>query len=159
MLELETLQNFFETHKNWRVRKAFEVAKKFHAGQVDKAGAAYIFHPMTVAFNCGGDDSAIITALLHDTIEDTELNFDELQNLISLTDEEFQALKLLTHDKATSYFEYVKKIKANELAKRVKIADLKHNSDLSRIPKEIFNAKDLSRVEKYQRALKILSDD
>ena len=106
------MQKIFETHKNPRIRKAFEVAKKFHAGQVDKSGTEYIYHPTTVAFNCGNDDSAIITALLHDTVEDTELTFDELQKLIPLTDEELNALKLLTHDNATPYFDYIKKNKS-----------------------------------------------
>ena len=148
----------FENHKNPRVRKAFEIAKKAHAGQVDKAGIEYIFHPMTVASNCGDDDSAIITALLHDTVEDTGMTFDELQATVPLTDDELQALKMLTHDENTPYLEYVKSIKTNELARRVKIADLKHNSDLSRIPAAQISEKDLNRVEKYRQALKILMD-
>lgn len=146
----------FENHKNPRVRKAFEIAKKAHAGQVDKAGVAYIMHPVTVASNCGDDDSAIITALLHDIVEDTDMTFEELQVTIPLTDDELQALKLLTHDENTSYLEYVERIKTNELARRVKIADLQHNSDLSRIPAAQISQKDLSRVEKYRQALKIL---
>ena len=148
----------FENHKNPRVRKAFEIAKKAHAGQVDKAGVAYIYHPVTVASNCGDDDSAIITALLHDTVEDTGMKFDELQATVPLTNDELQALKMLTHDENTPYLEYVKSIKNNELARRVKIADLKHNSDLSRIPAAQISEKDLNRVEKYQQALKILMD-
>ena len=159
MTELTTLQNFFSTHKNSRVRKAFEISEKAHADQIDKAGAKYIYHPMTVAFNCSDNDSAIIIALLHDTVEDTAITFDELKEAVPLTDDEFNALKLLTHDKAIPYLDYVQRIKSNELAKRIKIADLKHNSDLSRIPKEILTEKDFSRVEKYQSALKILNED
>lgn len=154
--QLTILQEVFARHKNSRVRKAFEVAKKSHAGQVDKSGVAYIYHPVTVAFNCGGDDSAIITALLHDTVEDTGITFDELKKIIPLTDDELQALKFLTHDKTTPYLEYVECIKNNELARRVKIADLRHNSDLSRIPAAQIQDEDLSRVEKYRQALNIL---
>lgn len=154
--QLTILQEVFARHKNPRIRKAFEIAKKSHAGQVDKSGVTYILHPVTVAFNCGGDDSAIITALLHDTVEDTDITFDYLKTTVPLTDDELQALKMLTHDNNTPYLEYVKSIKTNALARRVKIADLRHNSDLSRIPAAQITDKDLSRVEKYQQALNIL---
>ena len=73
-----------------------------------------------------------------------------------MTDDELQALKLLTHDKKIPYLDYVEKIKSNKLAAQVKIADLKHNSDLSRIDKNFLTEKDFKRVEKYQSALKIL---
>ena len=154
IFQLTILKKIFEYHKNLRVRKAFEIAKKAHAGQVDKAGVNYIFHPMTVAFQCGGDDSAIIVALLHDVAEDTNLTIENLRDEINLTAEEVLALKILTHDKNIPYFEYIQKIKTNSLATKVKIADLKNNSDLSRI--SLPTEKDLSRVEKYQRALQIL---
>lgn len=144
----------FSNHENIRVRTAFEVAKKVHAGQVDKAGVDYINHPLTVASNVGENISAIIVALLHDTVEDSAKTFDELQKEIPLTADELQALKLLTHDKKVPYLEYVAQIKLNELAAKVKAADLKHNSDLSRIKNP--TTKDLERVEKYRLALEIL---
>lgn len=154
--QLTILQEIFARHKNLRVRNAFEVAKAAHNGQVDKGGIDYIYHPMTVAFQCGGNDSAVIVALLHDVVEDTNFTFEDLQEKIPLTDEELQALKLLTHDKNISYFDYVKKIKSNELAAQVKLADLKNNSDLSRIPEKLRTEKDFKRVEKYKAAMKIL---
>ncbi len=144
----------FSSHKDARIRAAFAVAKKIHAGQVDKAGADYFNHPLTVANNVGNDTSAIIVALLHDVVEDSSKTFDELQREIPLTVEELQALKLLTHDKNIPYLEYIAQIKANELAAKVKAADLKHNSDLSRIKNP--TEKDLARVEKYRLALEIL---
>ena len=146
----------FSTHADSRVRKAFEVAQKIHAGQVDKAGVDYINHPLTVASSVGEDISAIIVALLHDTIEDSTKTFDELQAEIPLTAQELQALKLLTHDKKIPYLEYVAKIKSNAPATKVKIADLKHNSDLSRLKNPA--AKDFARAEKYRLALKILEE-
>ncbi|MBQ6975284.1 MAG: hypothetical protein IJQ16_01845, partial [Selenomonadaceae bacterium] len=155
--QLTILQEIFARHENLRVRKAFEIAKTAHKGQVDKSGVDYIFHPLTVAFQCGGNISALIIALLHDVVEDSDLTFEELQKKIPLTDEELQALKLLTHDEKNPYLEYVEKIKSNELAAQVKIADLKHNSDLSRIDKNFLTEKDFKRVEKYKAALKILS--
>ena len=154
--QLTILQEIFACHENLRVRKAFEIAKAAHKGQVDKSGVDYIFHPMTLALQCGGNISAMIIALLHDVVEDSSVTFNELQEKISLTDDELQALKLLTHDKKIPYLDYVEKIKSNKLAAQVKIADLKHNSDLSRIDKNFLTEKDFKRVEKYQSALKIL---
>ena len=148
------MKNFTE-HQDARIRKAFEVAKQAHAGQVDKSGVDYINHPLTVASNVGDDVSAIIVALLHDVAEDTAKTLDDLHTEIPLTAEEFQALKLLTHDDATPYLEYVKRISNDKLAAKVKAADLHHNSDLSRLKNPA--AKDLERVEKYRRALEILS--
>lgn len=91
--------------------------------------------------------------MLHDTVEDSAKTFDELQAEIPLTAEELQALKLLTHDKKVPYFEYIAQIKSNELAAKVKVADLKHNSDLSRLKNP--TAKDFERAEKYRLALEI----
>ena len=133
----------FANHNDKRVRAAFEIAKEIHAGQVDKGGVEYINHPLTVASNVGENISAII-----------DKTFDDLQKEIPLTADELQALKLLTHDKNIPYFDYVKQIKTNELAAQVKAADLRHNSDLSRIKNPA--AKDLERVEKYRLALEIL---
>ena len=147
----------FANHDDERVRRAFWTATAAHDGQFDKAGIAYINHPVTVAAHAAENISAIIVALLHDTIEDTPLTLDELQKKIPLTAEEFTALKLLTHDKKIPYLDYVAQIKSNELARRVKIADLRHNSDLSRIKNP--SPKDFARVEKYQAALKILLAD
>lgn len=154
IFQLTILQKIFERHKNLRVRKAFEVAKTAHGGQVDKAGVEYIFHPLSVALNFGGDESAMIVALLHDVAEDTSLTIENLRDEVNLTAAEVAALKILTHNKNISYFDYVQKIKIDALATKVKIADLKNNSDLSRIaaPTE----KDFSRVEKYRQALNIL---
>ena len=150
------VQKFFAYHENPRVRRAFELASTAHEGQVDKAEKNYIYHPLNVAAQCDGNISAMIVALLHDVAEDTDFSVEDLQEKIPLTDEEVHALKLLTHDEKVPYFDYVAGIKANELARQVKVADLKHNSDLSRIPVETRTEKDLRRLEKYQRALKIL---
>ena len=94
-----------------------------------------------------------IVALLHDVVEDTEVTFEELEKDFSKTI--IDALKLLTHDKDTDYFEYIKKIKSNPLAKKVKLADLKHNSDETRL--ENITEKYITRNKKYVKAIKILS--
>ena len=143
----------FANHSDERIRRAFQTALEAHRGQVDKSGADYINHPLAVAAQVD-EISAIIVALLHDTIEDTALTLDELREKIPLTDDETAALKLLTHDEKIPYLDYVAAIKSNALARRVKIADLRHNSDLSRIKNP--SPKDFARVEKYCAALKLL---
>ena len=149
------MDKIFSSHCDARVRRAYETALTAHRGQVDKAGVEYINHPLTVAANVGENISAVIVALLHDVAEDTAITVDELREKIPLTDTEVHALELLTHDEKIPYLEYVTRIKANELARTVKIADLRHNSDLTRIKNPA--PKDFARVEKYRAALKILT--
>ena len=136
----------FSENPNIRIRKAYQIAKIAHENQVDKAGANYIDHPMTVASNVGEDESAIIVALLHDFLEDF------------LTVEERRALLLLTHESEIPYEDYVRRISKNPLARKVKLADLKHNMDLSRIANP--TQKDLDRIaKKYIPARKILLEE
>ena len=130
-------------------------AVEAHRGQVDKAGVEYICHPLIVAAQVDDDVSAIIVALLHDTLEDTALTLDELRTKIPLTDDESEALTLLTHDERIPYLDYVAAIKSNPLARRVKVADLRHNADLTRIDNP--SPKDFARVEKYRAALNLLN--
>lgn len=130
--------------------KAFIVAIKAHRGQKDKGGKPYILHPVRVALNVKGKDEKIV-ALLHDVIEDTNYTIDDLD---FLTKEQKEALLLLTHDKNVAYMEYVRKIKKNKIASKVKLADLEQNMNLKRL-KTISN-KDLKRLEKYKRAKEIL---
>ena len=147
----------FEHHKNPRVRKAYEVAQTAHKNQKDKAGAEYIIHPMTVASNVGTNASAIILALLHDVIEDhsDKYNLNILKHEVHLSIYEAEALRLLTHNKSVPYFEYIRLVSSNELARTVKLADLKHNSDRSRFL--IITPKDEKRLKKYKRAIEMLN--
>ena len=132
---------------------ALKIATEAHKGQVDKAGVPYINHPLTVASLVDTEEEKIV-ALLHDTIEDTNITEQDLLNY-GFSNKIVEAVKLLTHNKDVPYMDYVAKIKDNELARKVKIADLTHNSDLSRL-KEI-TEKDKKRYEKYQKALLYLS--
>lgn len=132
---------------------ALKIATEAHKGQVDKAGIPYINHPLTVASLVDTEEEKIV-ALLHDTIEDTNITEQDLLNY-GFSNKIIEAVKLLTHNKNVLYMDYVAKIKDNELARKVKIADLTHNSDLSRL-KEI-TEKDKKRYEKYQKALLYLS--
>ncbi len=134
-------------------KKAIILAYNAHMGQLDKNGLPYIFHPFHLA-ECMDSEEECIVALLHDVVEDTSVTIEELEKEFS--SDIIEAIKLLTHDKSTDYFEYIKKIKNNKIAKKVKIADLHNNSDLTRLSK--ISSKDLERCEKYKKALEILED-
>lgn len=132
-------------------RKAMIIAYNAHQNQFDKAGVPYIFHPIHLAEQMNSETECIV-ALLHDVVEDTFVTFTELEKEFS--SEVIETLKLLTHDKKTDYMSYIKKLKNNSVAKKVKIADINHNIDESRLDK--VTAKDISRRNKYKKALEIL---
>ena len=127
-------------------KKAMKIAFEAHKNQSDKNGIPYIYHPVHLAEQMDCEDS-ICVALLHDVVEDTSMTFEELQ-AEGFSKEVIEALKLLTHDDAVPYMEYVKEIKKNPIATKVKLADLRHNSDLTRL--DDVNEKALKRVEKYK---------
>ncbi|MDG3141442.1 GTP pyrophosphokinase [Streptococcus suis] len=135
------------------VDKAYAVAKKAHYGQVDKAGVDYIKHPEIVASFVKTDEEKAV-AYLHDVIEDTDVTLSDLARqgfpITVLT-----AVEILTKKKGQSYQDYLESVKSNELARVVKLEDLKHNSDLSRL--ETITEKDIERHKKYQNAIKYLS--
>lgn len=111
-------------------RKAMGIAYRAHHGQVDKAGVPYIFHPIHLAEQMD-DETSCCVALLHDTVEDTDVTFAQLSQ--EFPEVVIDALKLLTHDKGTPYFDYVRAIRENPIAVKVKLADIAHNSDQSRL--------------------------
>lgn len=109
--------------------KALRLAYAAHHGQTDKSGQPYIFHPYHLAEQMTDEVSACV-ALLHDVVEDTELTIEELER--EFPKEVTEALRLLTHQAGTDYFDYVRAIRKNPVAMRVKLADLAHNSDEAR---------------------------
>ena len=131
-------------------KKALKLCFKAHKNQVDKTGIPYVFHPYHLAEQMK-DEVTTIVALLHDVIEDTELTFDDLKEYPT---EVIEALKLLTHDSNIEYMDYIKEIAKNEIARTVKISDLTHNSDLTRL--DIIDEKALKRKEKYTKAYNYL---
>ncbi|MBQ1813120.1 MAG: HD domain-containing protein [Bacilli bacterium] len=135
------------------IRKAINIAYDAHMGQNDKFGIPYIFHPVHLAEFMDTEDECIV-AILHDVVEDTDVTFEELEKEFS--NKIIEALKLLTHDKKVPYDEYIVKLKNNPIAKKVKLADLKHNSDKTRL--DHLTPKDIIRNKKYENAIKILSD-
>lgn len=134
-------------------RKAMNIAYNAHMGQFDKAGVPYIYHPIHVAEQMN-DEVTCVAALLHDVVEDTDITFEDLEK--EFPKEVIDVLRLLTHDKNIDYTDYIRKIKTNEAAIKVKIADIKHNMDKSRL--DGVDEKALIREEKYKKALKILEN-
>ena len=132
---------------------ALAIAKKAHAGQVDKAGVDYIQHPLYVASQVKTEQEKAV-ALLHDVLEDSDITAADLL-AYGLSNEVVAAVQTLTKKKGQSYQDYLEKVKSNNLARVVKLADLKHNSDLSRL-KSVTNT-DYDRVEKYKNAIRYLS--
>ena len=133
-------------------KKALKICFNAHINQVDKTGIPYVFHPFHLAEQMT-DEESVCVALLHDVVEDTNITFDDLINEgfnIDIID----ALKLLTHNDNTPYMEYVKKIKANPIARKVKLADLKHNSDLSRLDLSVDKLP--PKLALYKEAIKYL---
>lgn len=135
-----------------KTKKAMEIMYKQHANQFDKTGVPYIFHPWHVA-ESQTDETRTIVALLHDVVEDTDMTLDDIKKE-GFSNEVIDALKLLTHDWNIDYFDYVKKIAENPIALDVKLADLKHNSDLSRLNN--ITKEDLDRKKKYDKCIEYL---
>ena len=134
------------------VKKALNIAYQAHAGQTDKAGYPYIFHPYHLAEQFEDEDSVIV-ALLHDVVEDTDRTIEDLRKE-GFSERVLAALVLLTHQKGVPYLEYVQMISEDPLARRVKIADLRHNCDVTRgANTEHFQKK---REECYYPALELL---
>lgn len=132
--------------------KALCLAYEAHRGQFDKSGVPYVFHPLHLAEQMDDEDS-IVAALLHDVVEDTAYSLEDLRAM-GFPARALEAVALLTHDPAEPYLSYVARVKENPVARQVKLADLRHNSDLSRI-REV-TARDLERVEKYAAAIRLL---
>ena len=133
-------------------KKALRLCFDAHKEQTDKTGLPYVFHPFHLAEQMT-DEMTTICALLHDIIEDTEYTLEDLEKM-GFPSEVVEALRLLTHDERVPYMDYVRKISENPIAKAVKIADLRHNSDLSRLDEIDEYAK--KRTEKYKEALSLL---
>ena len=135
-------------------KKALKLCFEAHKEQVDKTGMPYVFHPFHLAEQMD-DEISTVCALLHDVIEDTNITMEMLDQM-GFPQEVLTVLELLTHNETVPYMDYVKNISNHPIAKKVKIADLRHNSDLKRL--DFVDEWALKRNKKYQEALRILSD-
>ena len=137
-----------------KTKMALKLCFEAHKNQTDKSGMPYVFHPFHLAEQMK-DEATTIAALLHDVIEDTDYTMADLEKM-GFPANVLEALELLTHNDDTPYMEYVAKIKDNPIAKAVKLVDLEHNSDLSRL--DFVDEKALKRREKYRQAICLLNE-
>ncbi len=137
--------------------KALRLAYEAHHGQTDKSGQPYIYHPFHLAEQME-DEISVCTALLHDVAEDTPLTLEELEQ--EFPKEVTDALRLLTRRKGEDYFDYIRALALNPVARRVKLADLAHNSEESRFAGcECVEWEQLAeRRDRYERARLLLEE-
>ena len=133
------------------VKKAVNIMFEAHKEDFDKGGYPYVFHPFYLATKVEGENETCV-ALLHDVIEDhgDKYSFEYLENE-GFNKEIIDALKLLTNNKEIPYMDYIANIAKNNVAKVVKIEDLKHNLDIRRTVGE--KAK---KYDTYVKALEFL---
>ena len=132
------------------LERAIAIAATAHAGQIDKAGAPYILHPLRVMLRVTTNAERIV-AVLHDVVEDCEgWSFDRLLGE-GYAPEIIAGLKSVTKVEGEAYEDFVKRAAAHPIGRRVKMADLTDNSDLSRISTP--TAKDHERIARYQKAI------
>ncbi len=134
-------------------KKALKLSFEAHKNQLDKSGMPYVYHPFHVAEQMESEEETTV-ALLHDVVEDSQYSIKDIEDM-GFSEEVTDALKFLTHDKSVPYMDYVEKLRSNPIATAVKLADLRHNSDLSRV--DSVELKDIERVQKYSEAIKLLS--
>lgn len=130
-------------------KMAMRIAFDAHKDQTDKAGMPYVFHPWHLAEQMETEDE-VCAALLHDVAEDTDITLDDLR-AYGFSENVMIALALLTHDKNVEYEDYIKNLRTNALAAKIKLADLRHNSNPSRL-----DALDIQRFQKYKKAVMLL---
>lgn len=138
-----------------KTKIALKLCFEAHKDQVDKSGMPYVFHPFHLGEQMQTEETTIV-ALLHDVVEDTDYTIQDLESM-GFDKKVIDAIALLTHADGVDYMEYVREIKKNPIAKAVKLADLRHNSDLTRWDNlENLDAKTLARQEKYLKAIALL---
>jgi (p)ppGpp synthase/HD superfamily hydrolase len=139
-----------------KTKKALSICFAAHKDALDKSGMPYVFHPFHLAEQMQ-DELTTVVALLHDVVEDTDYTLEMLREE-GFGEDVLAALRLLTRtddiNTEEEYMAYVARIKENYAARAVKIADLTHNSDMTRL--SVVTDKDIMRAAKYQRALMLL---
>ena len=133
-------------------KKALVLCFEAHKNQVDKSGMPYVFHPFHVADRMP-DETTTIVALLHDVVEDTPYSLEDIQ-ILGFPKVVTDTLALMTHDKSVPYLDYIKALADNPVARLVKMADLDHNMDLTRLNTVDEEAQE--RIKKYRTAKSLL---
>lgn len=132
--------------------KALKIAAEAHAGQVDKAGRPYILHPLRVCSKCATDEERIV-ALLHDTLEDTEVTAGHLLSE-GFPRHIVEAILSVSRNKDESYEDFIRRARSNPLGRQVKLHDLEDNMDLTRLNQ--VTEKDVIRLNRYLNAYSYL---
>lgn len=135
-------------------KKALKLCFAAHKDQLDKSGLPYVFHPFHLAEQMDTEETTV-AALLHDVVEDTDYTLADLAAM-GFAPEVIEALALLTHGEDVEYMDYVRAIKPNPIARAVKLADLRHNSDLTRM--EQVDDWAMKRQQKYLKAIELLEE-
>ena len=137
------------------LEKAIQIAVEAHAGTKDKGGKAYILHPISVMMRVETEEEKIV-AILHDVVEDTDWTFDALRKE-GFSETVIEALETVTkYSEEEDYDDFIQRSLKNDIGRKVKIADLRENLDVTRIG-ELY-PKDIERINKYKRALKTLTE-
>ena len=136
------------------LERAIEIAVEAHKGQIDKGGSPYILHPLRVMMSVH-DESEKIVAVLHDVVEDSNWTFEALL-AEGFSIEVIEALQSVTKESPDEDYDlFIQRAIHNPIGRKVKLADLRDNLDVTRITE--LAEKDLQRINKYKKALKILS--
>lgn len=134
---------------NTQLARAIALAATAHQDQTDKAGRPYILHCLKVMHYLRSDDDELMAiAVLHDTVEDTEVTFQHLRTW-GMSGRVIAGVRAMTKQRGQTPEEYLEQVLANADAVRVKMADLRHNSDIRRL--KGVTEKDIRRIEKYNR--------
>lgn len=135
------------------LQRAIEIAVAAHATQTRKDGTPYILHPLRLMMAVDLPEARIV-AVLHDVVEDTDVTLDDLKSE-GFSEAIIEAVDCVTHEPNVSYEDYIQRIKGNEIARQVKLADLRDNSDVLQLPS--VGDRELSRLAKYHKAFKTLT--
>lgn len=139
------------------IEKAIEIAARAHSGVKDKQGKPYLLHPIRVMMGVADEDAQIV-AILHDVVEDTDVSLDDIRAL-GFSSDVIEALNLVTHRKNQPYSEYVIACKQNQIARQVKLSDLRDNANLDRVllrPEKVET--DSARMQRYVMSYRFLTD-
>ena len=138
-----------------QTKLAMDIAYSAHHGQRDKGGAPYVFHPFHLAEQMD-TEVEVTAALLHDVVEDTDWTFEGLLKA-GISEEVVDVLRLLTHPKDEPYLDYIHRLLPHPIARKIKLADIRHNGDMTRLD----TADEYKKVyfqEKYREATKLLEE-
>ena len=141
-------------NKTATLEDAISIAALAHKGQRDKADAAYLLHPLRMMMQMKSE-TAMIVAVLHDVVEDTDWTFERLREQ-GFSEEVLTALDCVTNRSGEGYDEFIERAKTNPIARQVKIADLEDNMNIRRIGE--MRPKDLERLDKYHKSWRLLTE-